>query len=77
MNLKLNILLAISVLWVSAASAEAVSLKALIDEALQNNPEIKASRERWEAAKAAIPQARSWEDPVLSVMFDKIPDSSI
>lgn len=77
MNLKLNILLAISVLWVSVASAETVSLKALIDEALQNNQEIKAVRERWEAAKAAIPQARSWEDPVLSVMFDKIPDSSI
>jgi len=70
-------LLILLVVWVSSASAEAVSLKALIDEALLNNPEIKASRERWEAAKAAIPQARSWEDPVLSVMFDKIPDSSI
>lgn len=54
-----------------------INLRELIDEALTSNPELKAARQRWEAAKAAIPQARSLEDPVLSVMFDRIPDSSI
>jgi outer membrane protein TolC len=77
MTKLIKIFLAILVFGASTASAETVSLKALIDEVLRNNPEIKAARGKWEAAKAAIPQARSLEDPLLSVMFDSIPDSSI
>lgn len=61
----------------ASANAETISVKELVDEALQGNPEIKSARKRWEAAKSAIPQARSLEDPMLSVMFDMIPDSSI
>ncbi len=57
--------------------AETLSLKDLVNEALKNNPEIKAAKGRWDAAKSIVPQARSLEDPLLSVMFDKIPDSSI
>lgn len=75
--MKIMTLLILSVVWVSTASADMLSLKSLVDEALQNNPEIKAVKEKWEAAKAAIPQAKSLEDPLLSVEFDKIPDSSI
>lgn len=60
-----------------ASDRKTVNLRELIDEALENNPEINSSKERWEEAKSAIPQARSLEDPLLSVMFDKIPDSSI
>lgn len=75
--MKTITLLIVMVVWGSSASAEALSLKALIDEALQNNPEIKAAKGRWEAARSVIPQAKSLEDPVFSVMFDKIPDSSI
>ena len=83
MMIKIKILImVISILFLAmkpswASDEKTISLKELIDEALANNPEIKASKERWEAAKAAVPQARSWEDPQLSVMFDKIPDSSI
>ena len=60
-----------------ASGEKTISLRLLIDEALSNNPEIRASKERWEAAKTAIPQAKSLEDPLLSVMFDRIPDSSV
>lgn len=61
----------------ASVRAETLSLKDLVNEALKNNPEIKAAKGRWEAAKSTVPQARSLEDPLLSVMFDNIPDSSI
>ena len=83
MMIKFKILImVISILLLSmkpswASDQKTISLKELIDEALANNPEIKASTERWEAAKTAIPQAKSLEDPLLSVMFDRIPDSSV
>ncbi|MEK6726382.1 MAG: TolC family protein [Deltaproteobacteria bacterium] len=60
-----------------ASDDKTISLKLLIDETLSNNPEIRAAKARWEATKAAIPQAKSLENPVLSVMFDKIPNSSV
>lgn len=33
-----------------------MTLDQLVQEALQNNPDIRASRQRWEAARAVIPQ---------------------
>jgi outer membrane protein TolC len=45
---------------------KAQSLEILIQEALQNNPELKAKEKKWEAAKAMIPQAGAWMDPMLS-----------
>jgi cobalt-zinc-cadmium efflux system outer membrane protein len=49
------------------ASAETVlDLGALVQEATQNNPEIKAARQRWEAAKAVVPQVGTLPDPVIS-----------
>ena len=69
------LLLAMQPSW--ASDEKTISLRLLIDETLSNNPEIKAAKARWEATKAAVPQAKSLEDPLLSVMFDKIPDSSI
>ncbi|MBM2837998.1 MAG: hypothetical protein HW415_623 [Deltaproteobacteria bacterium] len=83
MMIKIKILImVISILFLSmqpswASDEKNINIKELIDEALANNPEIRASKERWEAAKAAVLPARSWEDPQLSLMFDKIPDSSI
>ncbi|MEK7850366.1 MAG: TolC family protein, partial [Deltaproteobacteria bacterium] len=64
-------LLAMQPSW--ASDEKTISLKELIDETVANNPEIKAAKARWEATKAAVPQAKSLEDPLLSVMFDKIP----
>ena len=83
MMIKFKLLImAISIFFLSmqpswASDEKTISLRLLIDEALSNNPEIRASKERWEAAKTAIPQAKSLEDPLLSVMFDRIPDSSV
>ena len=41
----------------------------LVNGALKNNPEIKASRKRWEAAKEKIPQVRSLPDPKFSYTY--------
>jgi len=46
---------------------KAQSLEVLTQEALQNNPQLKAAEKRWEASKAMIPQAGAWMDPMLSL----------
>jgi cobalt-zinc-cadmium efflux system outer membrane protein len=45
---------------------KAQGLEVLIQEALQNNPQLKAAQKRWEASQAMIPQAGAWMDPMLS-----------
>jgi outer membrane protein TolC len=55
--------------------AETLSLPALLEEARQQNPELRASREQ-AAAKAAMPaQARAWDDPTLSYEAWNAPNS--
>lgn len=54
---------------------EGLSLDTLIKEALEKNPGILASKKRWEASSARVPQARSPEDPVIGVRFEKTPGS--
>jgi cobalt-zinc-cadmium efflux system outer membrane protein len=45
---------------------EKTSLSGLIEEALSQNPQIKAARNEWEASLEVITQAKSLPDPVLS-----------
>ncbi len=52
---------------VSSAFAEELKLKALIEEALKNSPEILAAQQRVSASRYRIPQAESLPDPM--VMF--------
>ncbi len=52
-------------------SAELLDLGVIIKEAQKNNPEILAAKSRYEAAKARIPQAKSLEDPVVGLTFEK------
>lgn len=56
-------------------SQEILLLEPLVKEARENNPDILAARKRWEAAKARIPQAKSFEDPSIGFTFEKIPGS--
>jgi Outer membrane protein len=51
-------------------------LQALITEAIQNNPQLRAARNRTEAAKTKIDQSTSWEPPQLGVEFYQIPVQS-
>ena len=59
-------------------SASETSLQALIEEALENNPEIQVFNATLSKAKGDITTARTWENPELSVGpgIKKLPDSS-
>lgn len=52
-----------------------LALPELIQEALARNPEIQAARQQWEAATNRIAQARSLDDPTLSVQWWNAPES--
>ncbi len=43
-----------------------VSLKSLVEEALQQNPEIKAMRRNFDMMRARVPQAKALPEPMLS-----------
>ena len=44
-------------------------LQKLIEQALENNPEIKAMQRRFDMMRARIPQAKALDEPVLSVGY--------
>ena len=50
-------------------SAAQVSLDVLIQEALEQNPEIRAAEQRFEAARAAISPAQTLPDPMIGVEY--------
>ncbi|MEP6668477.1 MAG: TolC family protein [Chthoniobacter sp.] len=45
-----------------AASASSLSLSAVTEAVLANNPAIKEARAKWEALKQRVPQAAAWDD---------------
>ena len=45
----------------------------LIEEALQNNPEILAAKKKWEVFKEKIPQAYALEDPMFGFGIVSLP----
>jgi len=45
----------------------------LVEEALQNNPEILAAKQKWEAYKEKVPQARALPDPMLGLGIINLP----
>ncbi|MBI2336050.1 MAG: TolC family protein [Deltaproteobacteria bacterium] len=49
------------------------NLKKLIEQALQQNPMLQEAKHRLDAAHYKIPQAGSWDDPMLMVMVEDIP----
>jgi outer membrane protein TolC len=50
-----------------------LDLNSLIDEAIQNNPEIRAAQADWDMFEAKIPQAKTLDDPQLNMMQEEIP----
>ncbi|HLZ33106.1 MAG TPA: TolC family protein [Nitrospira sp.] len=54
---------------------EPLILSGVIREALALNPEILAARHQWAAASQRIAQARSFDDPTLSVQWWNTPES--
>jgi outer membrane protein TolC len=64
----------LSGLRVEAAEAEPrLPLGPLVNELEAVNPEIKAARERWEAARAVVPQVQTLPDPKLQFGYQRMP----
>jgi cobalt-zinc-cadmium efflux system outer membrane protein len=63
-------LIAILVLLPFSARADD-ALDAWLVEALEKNPELAAAKQKWEAARQKIPQARSLEDPMIGADVER------
>jgi outer membrane protein, heavy metal efflux system len=61
----------------SSAQSEKPGLNVdqLVDEAIQNNPEILAAKKKWEVYKEKIPQASALEDPMFGFGIINLPTS--
>ncbi len=57
-------------LW---AAEDRLSLEALIEEAVAQNPEIRSSRYRMDASRASVSQAGALDDPMLMMGVDNVP----
>jgi outer membrane protein TolC len=55
------------------AEERRLALSDLIEELTLQNPEIKAARDRWEAAKALVPQVQTLPDPKLQFGYQRMP----
>ena len=88
MTRSIRVLFAIAVVsatfWIGASNvAYAIdqttqpflALRDLIQEALERNPELAAARKQWEASSQRIVQARSLDDPTLSVHLWNFPQT--
>lgn len=51
------------------------ALDHFLEQAMADNPTIVASRQRWEAVQAEVPQARALEDPTASLTLWSIPSN--
>jgi len=60
----------------TASGEDRIKLQNLIDEIVARSPEIKAARERWEAAKAVVPQVQTLPDPRLKFGYQRMPMAS-
>ena len=70
--MKTAIVVLATLLLGTGSSAQELQLAALIDEALKNNPDIRVSQARIEAAKYRIPQVKSLPDPMVSVGYQNV-----
>ncbi len=60
-----------------AQTAEStLKLVDLIDEAIENNPDLQSAQNNWQAAMAKIPQAGALPDPVISLNLLNMPVST-
>src|SRR5574341_1342578 len=54
-----------------------LELGRLVHEALENNPDLRAAQQRWEAAKALIPQVKTLPDPMLNLGYTKVEEREV
>lgn len=52
------------------SASQRLDLGALVQEAVENNPEIRAAAQRVDASKAMVPQARTLPDPMINLSYE-------
>ncbi len=55
----------------AGSAADSLSRPELVGAILRDNPRLKAARAQWEAMKKRVPQARSWDDPMVGVDVER------
>jgi cobalt-zinc-cadmium efflux system outer membrane protein len=69
-------LFAIVVTLGKAQEMKSLRLDELITEAIQNNPQLRAARNRADAARLRVSQVTSWDAPQIGTEFFKVPVQS-
>jgi cobalt-zinc-cadmium efflux system outer membrane protein len=72
MKILLGMLIVTVFLGANSYANQAVRLESLVEEALQNNPDIKAARARWEASTKRPSQEGSLPDPTIGVRWQNV-----
>ena len=67
----------ISGFLLATSPLQAATLDLLVQEALTNNPDLAATKARWQQFSYKTPQAGSLQDPVLSFSFSSYPVDSL
>ena len=73
----LQLILFAALIWGINARAEIARLSTLVEEATQNNPEIKASKSRWEASAQRPSQEGSLPNPIIGGKLKNVSFSDI
>ena len=79
-NLQLWLtLFPVTLIWCGLvlANETAAKLDELVQEALHNNPDIRASLQRWESSKAVIPQVQTLPDPKVTLGYRTMPQHNV
>lgn len=72
MKFLISIIFFIAFVGTDSFASEIVSLESLVTEALQNNPDIKAARARWEASTKRPSQEGSLPDPTIGISWQNV-----
>lgn len=72
MKFLITIMLLTALIGTDGFAGEVVSLESLVEEALQNNPDIKAAKARWEASTNRPSQEGSLPDPTIGVRWQNV-----
>jgi outer membrane protein TolC len=69
----LSILILVPFSSSAQSEKQRLNVDQLVEEALQNNPEILAAKQKWEAYKEKVPQASALPDPMLGFGIISLP----
>ncbi len=67
----------IAVPGMAAESQETMTLRQIVDTAINSNPTVVESQKRWEEKQARIPLSTALSNPQLGIMKDDIPKDSL